>query len=216
MTSFIGDHGVVAVFLLMTVAAVLPAASELTMLYGGALASGAIAGRVGLFGHHFASGTAAYLAIVIAGIAGNKLGAIGGWAIGVYGGHPLLERHGRKLHVTPERIERAERWFARFGSVAVPVGFITPVIRSFVAIPAGIAEVPFRRFILLAVCGIVPYCLALGGAGWAVGSSWHTARHDLGYLDYAVAAGILLLAAYLMVRHRRSTTMDRRVSDTPR
>jgi membrane protein DedA with SNARE-associated domain len=216
VTSFIGDHGVAAVFLLMIVAAVLPAASELTMLYGGALASGAIAGRVGLFGHHFGSGTAAYLAIVVAGIAGNLLGAIGGWAIGVYGGHPLLERHGRKLHVTPERIDRAERWFERFGAVAVPAGFATPVIRSFVAIPAGIAEMSLRRFLLLAAAGITLFCLVLGGAGWAVGSSWHTAKHDLRYLDYVVVAGIVLLAAYLVVRHRRSTTMNARVSDTPR
>jgi membrane protein DedA with SNARE-associated domain len=216
VTSFIGDHGVAAVFLLMTVAAVLPAASEVTMLYGGALASGALAGQVGLFGHRFGSGISAYLALVVAGIAGNLLGSIVGWAIGVYGGHPLLERHGRKLHVTPERIDRAERWFDRFGAVAVPAGFVTPVIRSFVAIPAGIAEVGLRRFLLLAACGIVPYCLVLGGAGWAVGSSWHTARHDLGYLDYAVGAGIVLLAAYLGVRYRRSTTMTRRVPDSPR
>ncbi len=216
MTSFIGDHGVVAVFLLMTVAAVLPAASELTMLYGGALASGAIAGRVGLFGHHFGSGIAAYLAIVVAGILGNLLGAIGGWAVGFYGGHPLLERHGRKLHVTPERIDRAERWFTRFGAVAVPVGFATPVIRSFVAIPAGIAEMRLRRFVILGAIGIKVFCLVLAGAGWAVGSSWHTARHDLRYLDYVVVAGILLLAAYLVVRYRRSTTMDSHVPDPPR
>jgi len=216
VTSFIGDHGVVAVFLLMTVAAVLPAASELTMLYGGALASGALAGQVGLFGHHFGSGLAAYVAIVVAGILGNLLGAIGGWAIGVYGGQPLLERHGRKLHITPERIERAERWFTRFGAVAVPAGFATPVIRSFVAIPAGMAEMSLRRFLPLASAGITLFCLVLGGAGWAVGASWHTARHDLSYLDDVVAAGIVLFAAYLVVRHRRSTTMTRRVSDTPR
>jgi membrane protein DedA with SNARE-associated domain len=186
------------------------------MLYGGALASGALAGQVGLFGHHFGSGIDAYLAIAIAGILGNVLGAIGGWALGFYGGHPLLERHGRKLHVTPDRIDRAERWFARFGAVAVPAGFVTPVIRSFVAIPAGIAEVSLRRLVLLGACGIVPYCLALAGAGWAVGSSWHTAKHDLRYLDYLVVVGIVLLAAYLVVRYRRSTTMDSHVSDPPR
>ncbi len=216
MTSFIGNHGVVAVFLLMTLAAVLPAASELTMLYGGALASGAIAGQVGLFGHHFGSGLPAYAAIVVAGVAGNLLGAIGGWAVGLYGGQPLLERHGRKLHVTPERIARAERWFERFGAVAVPVGFATPVIRSFVAIPAGIGEMRLRRFVPRGTAGITLFCLVLAGAGWAVGSSWHTAKHDLSYLDYAVVAGILLLAAYLVVRRRRSTTIARRVTDSTR
>jgi membrane protein DedA with SNARE-associated domain len=216
VTSFIGDHGVVAVFLLMTVAAVLPAASELTMVYGGALASGALAGQVGLFGHHFGSGTRAYLALVAAGVAGNLVGAIGGWAVGVYGGQPLLERHGGKLHVTPERIERAERWFERFGVVAVPAGFATPLIRSFVAIPAGIGQMRLRRFLPLAASGITVFCLVLGAVGWAVGSSWHTAKHDLRYLDYAVVAGILLLAAYSVVRHRRSTTIARRATDSTR
>jgi membrane protein DedA with SNARE-associated domain len=214
VTSFIGDHGILAVFALMTLAAVLPAASELTMLYGGALASGALAGRVGLFGHHFGSGLHAYLAVVVAGVAGNLIGAIGGWAIGTYGGHALLERHGRKLHVTPERIERAERWFERFGAVAVPLGFLTPVIRSFVAIPAGIAELRLPRFLSLAAAGVVAFCFAVAGIGWAVGSSWHAAKHDLRYVDYAVVAGILLLAAYWALRRRRSTTMARRASDS--
>ena len=96
MTSFIGNHGLVAVFLLMTVAAVLPAASEVTMLYGGALASGALAGQVGLFGHHFPLRASPPISRSSSpGIAGNLLGAAGGWAIGFYGGHPLLERHGR-------------------------------------------------------------------------------------------------------------------------
>ena len=101
MTAFIGNHGVVAVFLLMAVAAVLPAASELTMLYGGALASGALAGHVGIFGHRFGAGTSAYLALVVAGVLGNTVGSIGGWAIGAYGGNPLLERHGRKITSRP-------------------------------------------------------------------------------------------------------------------
>jgi len=216
VTSFIGDHGLVAVFALMAVAAVLPAASELTMLYGGALASGALAGHVGIGGHHFGAGISAYLAVVVAGLAGNVAGAVVGWAIGLYGGRALVERHGRYLHVTPERIDRAERWFAQFGPVAVPLGFATPLVRSFVAIPAGFSEVPLRRFVPLAVVGIAVFCAALGGIGWAVGASWHAARHDLRYVDYAVVAGVVLLAAYVVLRRRRSITMARRASDSPR
>jgi membrane protein DedA with SNARE-associated domain len=216
MTSFIGNHGLLAVFLLMMIAAVLPAASELTMLYGGALASGALAGQLAIFGHTFSSGPAAYLAVVAAGAAGNLVGAAGGWAIGARGGHPLLERHGRKLHVTPERIARAERWFDRFGGTAVPLGFATPVIRSFVAIPAGIAELRLRRFLPLAALGIVPFCLVVAGIGWAVGSSWDTARHDLRYLDYLVVVAVVLFAAFLVIRRRRSTTMNRRAPDSTR
>jgi membrane protein DedA with SNARE-associated domain len=216
ITSFIGNHGLLAVFILMTVAAVLPAASEVTMLYGGAIASGAIAGQIVLFGNHFHHGLSAYLAVVVTGVAGNTLGAAFGWLIGVYGGHPLLERYGRYAHITPQRIERAERWFDRFENVAVPLGFATPLVRSFVAIPAGMFEVGVRRFVLSAIVGIAAFCAALGGLGWAVGSSWHRVRHDLVYVDIAVVAGIVLLAAYLGVRRRRSITMARSVSDTTR
>jgi membrane protein DedA with SNARE-associated domain len=216
VTSFIGDHGIVAVFLLMVVAGVFPAASEVTMLYGGALASGALAGHVGLAGHHFGSGISAYLALVVAGVAGNVVGAAGGWAIGVYGGRPLLESHGRFFHVTPARIDRAERWFARFGSVAVPLGFATPLVRSFVAIPAGFSGQRLGRFLSLAVVGIACFCGLLAGIGWAVGASWHAARHDVDYVEFAVVAGIVVLAAYLILRRRRSITMARRVSDSSR
>jgi membrane protein DedA with SNARE-associated domain len=216
VTSFIGDHGLVAVFLLMAVAAVLPAASELTMLYGGALASGALAGHVALGSHRFGSGVPAYLAIVIAGLLGNTVGAIGGWLIGLYGGRPLLERHGRYLHVTPQRVERAERWFSRFGPVAVPLGFAVPLIRSFVAIPAGFSEVPLPRFVPLAAVGIAVFCAALAGIGWAVGASWHAARHDVQYVDYAVVAVAVVGLAYLILRRYRSITMARRASDSAR
>jgi len=192
---------------LMTVAAVFPAASEVTMLYGGALASGALAGRLTLFGHHFHQGFSAYLSVCLVGAAGNTFGAACGWLIGVRGGQPLLERYGRYAHITSQRIERAERWFDRFGNVAVPLGFATPVVRSFVAIPAGIFEVPFPRFVLSALGGIAAFCVAIAGIGWAAGSSWHSARHYLQYVEFAVAAAVVLFVAFLVVRHRRSITM---------
>src|SRR4051812_44822900 len=213
MTSFVGNHGLLAVFVLMFVAAILPAASELTMVYGGALASGALAGHIS----HFRPGFHAYLAVVAAGVAGNVLGAALGWSIGAWGGHALLERHGRWLHVTPARLGRAERWFRHFGPVAVPLGFATPLIRSFVAIPSGLFEWPLRRLLPLAAVGSAVFCAAIAGIGWAVGSSWHTASHDLRYVDYAVVAGIVLLAAYWwVVRRRRTATITAGHDDPPR
>jgi membrane protein DedA with SNARE-associated domain len=214
VTSFVGNHGLLAVALLMFVAALLPAASEVTMLYGGALASGAVAGHISLGSHHFGTGWPSYLAVVLTGVIANLVGAAFGWGLGAYGGHDLLERHGRWLHVTPERIERAERWFERFGTVAVPLGFACPVIRSFVALPAGIAGWPLRRLLPLALVGIATFCFAIAGLGWAVGSSWHTARHYLSYLDYVVVAAVIVGAAYWVFR-RRKDTMGRR-GDTAR
>ena len=212
MTSFVGNQGLLAVFVLMFVAAILPAASELTMVYGGALASGALAGHIS----HFRPGFHAYVAVVIAGVAGNVLGALLGWAIGSFGGHALIERHGRWLHVTPARLGRAERWFDRFGPVAVPLGFATPLIRSFVAIPAGLFEWPLRRLVPLVALGSAVFCAAVAGIGWAVGSHWHSASQDLRYVDYAVVAGIVLLAAYWIVRRRRAATIPAADGDPTR
>ena len=95
LTSFIGDHGLYAVFGLMLIDAVFPAASELVMVYGGALAAGAFAGQdVVLFGARFSSGFWAYVAIALAGTGGYTIGSVGGWAIGAFAGRPYLERHG--------------------------------------------------------------------------------------------------------------------------
>ena len=154
ITSFIGSHGVYAVFLLMALDAVFPAASELVMVYAGALASGAFAGQhVVLFGHTIHTDWAAFVVMALAGTIGYLVGSIGGWAIGVYGGRPLAERHGRIFHLGPERLERAERWFDRWDEWAVLLGRVTPVVRSFVSIPAGIFRMPFGRYTLLTIPG---------------------------------------------------------------
>ena len=120
VTSLVGDYGLYAVFLLMMVDAVFPAASEVVMVFGGALASGALGADVVLFGTTLDPGLEAYIGIALAGTIGYLLGSIGGWAIGIYGGRPYVERHSRFFHAGPERIERAERWFDRFDDAFVP------------------------------------------------------------------------------------------------
>ncbi len=209
-TSFIGNHGVYAVFALMLLSAVLPAASEVVMLYAGAVAAGAFAGaHVVVFGHRFASGGWAYVAMAVAGVLGCFLGAVLGWAIGAFGGRPFLERQGRWLHVTPQKLDRAHRWFERFGALTVAVGLSVPVVRSFVAIPAGIARLELRRFAPLALIGCVPFCFGLGGAGYALGSSWDRVHSAFRYVDYAVVAGAVLLVLYLLFRRRTSRLSPR-------
>jgi membrane protein DedA with SNARE-associated domain len=206
MTSWLAHYGVVAVFVLMLVDAVFPAASELVMVYGGALASGALTHRVDVLGWH-GTGFQAYLAVVIAGVVGYQLGAIGGWWIGERGGRSFLERRGRWLHLTSERLDQAERWFDRFDDWAVFVGRVTPVARSFISIPAGVFKMPFGRYNLLTLAGNALWCVALAGAGWALGQSYDRFHRDFRYVEYAVVAGIVLLAAYLVLRRRRAATM---------
>ena len=204
ITSTIGDYGLYAVFALMLIDAVLPAASEVVMVYGGALASGAFAGQsVTLFGSTIEEGWPAFVAIALAGTIGYTLGAIGGWAIGLYGGRPYLERHGRWLHLDERKLDRAERWFDRWGDWGVFLGRVTPVVRSFVSIPAGVFEARLGRYSALTLLGSAIWCFAFAGAGYAAGESWEDFHHAFRYVEYLVAAGILALAAWLVWRHLR-------------
>jgi membrane protein DedA with SNARE-associated domain len=198
VTSFVGDHGVYAVFLLMAIDAVFPAASELVMVYAGALASGAFASQqVVLFGHEIESGLGAYVTMSLSGTLGYLVGAIVGWAIGLYGGRPLVEKRGRLLHLGPERFDRAERWFDRHDRWAVLLGRVTPVVRSFVSIPAGIFEMPLAPYTLFTLIGSAVWAFAFAAIGYAVGSNYERFHH---FFDIALVAGAALLVLYLVVR----------------
>ncbi len=204
ITSAIGDYGLYAVFLLMLVDAVFPAASEVVMVYAGAVAAGAFAGQdVVFFGTTIDEGLAAYVAMALAGTIGYTIGSMAGWAIGLYGGRPYVERHGRWLHLDTEKLDRAERWFERFSDWAVFLGRLTPVVRSFVSIPAGVMEVPFVRYTLLTLAGSAIWCFAFAGAGYAVGENWEDFHHAFRYVEYLVAAALGAIAIWLVVRYVR-------------
>jgi membrane protein DedA with SNARE-associated domain len=203
LESLIGDHGLYAVFLLMFIDAVLPAASELVMVYAGALAAGAFASQdVVLFGERLDSGWPAYLGVAVAGTIGYTLGSLVGWAIGFYGGRPYAERHGRWLHLDGEKLARADAWFERYGDWAVLIGRVTPVVRSFVAIPAGVARMPLGRYTVFTAIGSAIWCFALAGVGWALGSSWESFHSGFRFADYAVAAAVVAGVVWLLLRRR--------------
>ena len=210
VTGVIGDYGLYAVFLLSVIDAVLPAASELVMVYGGAVAAGALSGHQVTFFGLTVEGTAwAFVAMAAAGTIGYVLGSLAGWAIGLYGGRRYLERHGRWLHVTPAKLERAEAWFERYGDAAVAIGRVLPVIRSFISIPAGIAEMPAARYTALTVLGSVPWYFGLTAVGLAVGSGWERFHESWRYADYAVLALVLFGALFLVARARRKRSARR-------
>ena len=202
ITSVIGDYGLYAVFWLMFIDAVLPAASELVMVYGGALATGAFANQeVTLFGRTVDEGWPAYFAIALAGTIGYTLGSMMGWAIGYYGGRPYLERHGRWLHLSPAKLDRAERWFERYEDWAVFLGRLTPVIRSFVSVPAGVFEARFVRYTLLTLLGSAIWCFLFAGAGFAAGEAWEDFHHAFRYVEYVVAVAIVGGSAWFAWRY---------------
>jgi membrane protein DedA with SNARE-associated domain len=216
LTSFVRDHGIYAVFVLMLVDAVFPAASELVMLVGGAVAAGAFSASISLFGADVSRGFWSYVAVSIAGTVGYLVGSIAGWWIGLVGGRPLLERHGRWFHLSPDQLGRAERWFDRYEDWAVLLGRITPVVRSFVSIPAGVFRDGLGRYTALTLAGSALWCFALAGVGWAVGSSYKSFDHGFRFAEIAVVAGLLLATAYLVLRRRRASRLDRRASDPSR
>jgi membrane protein DedA with SNARE-associated domain len=213
-TSQVASHGAYAVFGLMAIDAVFPAFSELVMLYAGAVAAGVFASahHVSVLGATFGFGAGAFVVMALAGTLGYLAGSIVGWGIGRFGGRPLLERHGRWLHVTPERLDKAERWFDRWGNVGVLVGRVTPLVRSFVSIPAGALEMPLAPYSVLTLVGSAVWAFAIAGIGYALGASYHRFDHGFKYAEYAVVAGVVAAAAYFL--YRWATVSRRRVSDT--
>ena len=209
VTSHVASQGVYAVFVLMAIDAVFPAASELVMLYAGAVAAGVFASahHVSLFGAHIGFGAGAFVVLALAGTLGYLAGAIVGWAIGLYGW--------RQIHVTPERFARAERWFARWGKVGVLVGRVTPVVRSFVSIPAGALRMPLAPYTLLTLVGSAIWAFGIAGIGYGLGSSYKRFDHGFKYAEYAVVVGVVLLAAYLAFRWLQAAKVSRRRADDP-
>jgi membrane protein DedA with SNARE-associated domain len=187
------------------------------MLYAGAVAAGVFSdAQITLFGKTIPFGFGAYVVMALAGTLGYLVGSLIGWGIGRWGGRPLLERHGRWFHLKPDSLDRAEAWFAKWGSFGVLVGRITPVIRSFVSIPAGVLEMPLGVYTVLTLIGSAIWAFAIAGAGYALGTSYQHFDHAFKYAEYLVVAGVLLLAAYLAWRWLRPAKVNRHGGNPPR
>ncbi|HEY4281097.1 MAG TPA: DedA family protein [Conexibacter sp.] len=209
LTGWIADHGVYAVFALMALDALLPVGGELVMIYAGVLAAGAITGRhAALFGAGLHPGIESYVVVAVAGALGYLLGALVGWGIGTAGGRQLIERHGRRLHLGPENFRRAEAWFDRFGAWAVLLGRVTPIVRSFISIPAGVLGSPLLLYTGLTLLGSLAWCFGFAAVGWALGDRWESFHHAFRYADYAAVAAVLA-AVLLLVAHRRRSDARR-------
>lgn len=207
ITGWIAENGLYAVFALMTVDALLPVGGELVMLYAGVLAAGAVTGHsASLFGATLSSGAESYIALALAGTLGYLLGACIGWEIGRRGGRALLVRHGRWLHLGEANLVRAEAWFERYGRAAVLLGRVTPVVRSFISIPAGILATPFGGYVVLTTIGSAVWCFGFAAGGWALGGSWKEFHDSFRYADYVAIALVIVLVAVIATHfvHSRS------------
>ena len=144
-----------------------------------------------------------YWAAVLAGVVGNTLGSLASYAIGAYGGRPLVERYGKYVLISAHALELAERWFARFGEVTVFFSRMLPIVRTFISVPAGIARMPLWRFTLFSILGTVPWVMLLVWGGMQLGDHWLELKQSLKGLDYLVAAAIVAAVGVFVWRHVR-------------
>ena len=143
--------------------------------------------------------------IIAAGVVGDIAGASVAYSIGYFGSQELLERQGSKLHVSGNGLERAHRWFDRWGEPVIFVSRMLPLVRAAFPYAAGVARMRYWRFLVFATLGSLVWISALGILGREVGSQWQTWRHHLEYVDYAGAALLVAGIVYLIVRRTRRT-----------
>ncbi|MCM8730461.1 DedA family protein [Hephaestia sp. GCM10023244] len=188
--SVISATGYLGILILMAIeSACIPLPSEIIMPFAGYLVS---------------TGQFNLILAATAGALGCNLGSIVAYEVGKRGGRPLIERWGRFVLIGPGELDAADRFFARWGSIAVLIGRLLPVIRSFIAFPAGIARMPLGKFHLYTFIGSWPWCFGLAWLGMVLGDRWDSdprlkaAFHSAD----AVILAVLVLGTIAYITHR--------------
>lgn len=181
--------GLPGVFVLMLLeSACIPIPSEATMLFAG---------------FRVAEGEYSLFAAVAVGSLANLVGSWLAYWLGYIGRVDVLEKHGKKLHIKKSHLEWADRWFERHGDATVFFTRMLPIVRTFISLPAGVARMPFWRFSVFTLLGCIPWVLMLTFIGQEAGERWDDWQDSLHYVDYAVAAAIIIGIIYLLIRRRR-------------
>lgn len=139
----------------------------------------------------------------VAGALGCNVGSIAAYWVGYHGGRPLVERYGRYVLISRHDLETADRWFARYGQAAVFFSRLLPVIRTFIALPAGVMRMEFWKFNLYTFLGSLPWCLGLAYAGLKLGEHWSSLREYFHKFDFVIGALLLLGLAWFLWTHLR-------------
>lgn len=145
-------------------------------------------------GYLITTGQFTMLGVTLAGAIGNVIGSIVAYYAGVWGGRPFVERYGPYLLISQRDLERADRWFLKYGEAAVLLSRMLPVVRTFISLPAGVARMNFPRFVIFTFVGAVPWCFLLAYVGLKMGERWKELRDYFHGFD--VIIGLFLVAAF--------------------
>jgi membrane protein DedA with SNARE-associated domain len=188
----ISAGGYPGIVLLMGIeSACIPMPSEIIMPFSGYLV---YAGRFNLWW------------VGIAGALGCNVGSAAAYWVGYYGGRPLVERYGRYVLVSQHDLALADRWFARYGQATVFFSRLLPVIRTFIALPAGVMRMNFWKFNVYTFLGSLPWCLTLAYAGMKLGERWDSLRKYFHQFDVVIGVVLLLGVAWFLWSHLRDRT----------
>jgi len=196
--------GYLAIFVLTVLeSACVPIPSEVTLGLGGALASGAVIG--GTEGHLNLA------LVIIIGIIGSVAGSLLAYVVGRTGGRAFIDRYGKYVLLAHADLEKAESWFSRRGEWMVLYGRVIPVIRTFISLPAGIAEMNLAKFMTLTSIGVTIWVTVLTCVGYGLGSSWNSMVGAFGIAGYVAAGAVAMLIAGFLIHRYRWIRSERRV-----
>lgn len=139
--------------------------------------------------------------ITLVGALGNLFGSLIAYFVGLKGGRPLLEKYGKYVLITHSKLELADEWFAKYGHEAVLISRVLPVIRTFISLPAGIAHMDLKKFVIYTFLGSLPWCFALGYIGVQLGPQWETIKGYFHILDIIVVIGALAFLVYIIHKY---------------
>jgi membrane protein DedA with SNARE-associated domain len=144
------------------------------------------------------------LVAALLGAFGNTLGSLITYWIGAAGGRPLLEQYGRYVLISPHDLDESDKWFARYGGLAVFIGRLLPVVRTFISLPAGVARMDLRTFTLLTAAGSFLWSFWLASAGYALGANYDRLRQLGAWFDIVIVGGVAVVVVMYIARHVRA------------
>lgn len=149
-------------------------------------------------------GTLDLVGVTLAGSLGSMLGSLAAYYAGLKLGRPFIVKYGKYILMREEDLERAEKWFARYGGKATFISRMLPVVRTFISLPAGIGRMEIRTFTLYSFVGSIPWCALMAWLGYVLGDSWRVIFDVYGhYVDYSIIAAIAAIVVYYIYTRRR-------------